>query len=129
MSATTERKAMDQTSHQPLEQLRTNDGKLDPQLVAEMFDLEVDELAGNLGIAEQALSQNQESADVQSRLQDFERIANNLLVVTGSIDGLKSWLHSPNERFDDHTPLEVLKLGKAKLLADWVDDARLGSPD
>jgi len=62
-------------------------------------------------------------------LRHFERIARSLLAVTGSDKGLKMWLHSPNKRFDDHTPAEIIKLGKVQLLADWVDDARLGSPD
>jgi len=26
-------------------------------------------------------------------------------------------------------PLDVIKLGQIEMLADWVDDARLGNPD
>jgi Protein of unknown function (DUF2384) len=55
-------------------------------------------------------------------------VASSLLAVTGSEKGLKMWLHSMNKRFDNHTPLEVIKHSKAAMLADWVDDARLGSP-
>ncbi len=113
----------------PLDELRNDNGRLDAELVAKIFDLSMTDIATNVGISRQALSKTPDSLNVQAALRDFERIARSLLVVTGTIKGLKMWLHSPNERFDEHTPLEVIKLGKVKLLADWVDDARLGSPD
>jgi len=118
-----------EVSAAPVEQLRNNNGRLDAGLVSDMFDLNMTELALNLGLTRQALSKTPDSLSIQPALRDFERIVRSLLVVTGSIKGLKMWLNSPNERFDEHTPIEILKLGKVKLLADWVDDARLGSPD
>ncbi len=114
---------------QPVDDLRNDNGRLDAVLVSKVFDLSMTDIAANVGISRQALSKSPDSLNVQPALRDFERIARSLLVVTGSIKGLKMWLHSPNERFDEHTPVEVIKLGKVKLLADWVDDARLGSPD
>ncbi len=48
--------------------------------------------------------------------------------MTGSIKGLKMWLNTPNPEFENHTPLDVIKLGQVEMLADWVDDARLGNP-
>ena len=75
------------------------------------------------------MSKTPDSIAVQAGLHQFERIASSLLAVTGSIRGLKIWLNSPNSEFEDHTPLELIKLGKAEMLADWVDDARLGAPD
>lgn len=113
----------------PVEELRNIKGRLDAELVSQMFDLNMTEVASNLGTTRQALSKTPDSLNSQSGLRDFERIARSLLVITGSVKGLRMWLNSPNERFDQHTPLEILKLGKVKLLADWVDDARLGSPD
>lgn len=118
-----------EVSAAPVEELRNNNGRLDAGLVSDMFDLNMTELALNVGLTRQALSKTPDSMSIQPALRDFERIARSLLVITGSIKGLKMWLNSPNERFEEHTPLEILKLGKVKLLADWVDDARLGSPD
>ncbi len=113
----------------PVEELRNDKGRLDAELIAQIFDLNMTELASNLETSRQALSKTPDSLNIQPAMRDFERIARSLFAVTGSIKGLKMWLNSPNERFDEHTPLEILKLGKVKLLADWVYDARLGSPD
>ena len=35
---------------------------------------------------------------------------------------------TPNAEFEKHTPLDVIKLGQVEMLADWIDDARLGNP-
>ncbi|MCA9803208.1 MAG: response regulator [Cyanobacteria bacterium HKST-UBA02] len=123
----------DQRRHEidvaPVEDLRNDKGRLDAELISKMFDLNMTELASNVGITRQALSKTPDSLSIQPALRDFERIARSLLLVTGSGKGLRMWLNSPNEKFDDHTPLEILKLGKVRLLADWIDDARLGNPD
>jgi CheY-like chemotaxis protein len=114
---------------QPLDELRNDNGRLDAELIAKLFDLNITDIAANVGISRQALSKTPDSLNIQPALRHFERVARSLLVVTGSPKGLKMWLNSPNKRFDEHTPLEIIKLGKVQLLADWVDDARLGSPD
>lgn len=113
----------------PVEELRNDRGRLDAELVSQMFDLNMTELACNVGTTRQSLSKTPDSLTIQPALRNFERIARSLLVVTGSIKGLRMWLNSPSKNFDEHTPLEILKLGKVKLLADWLDDSRLGSPD
>lgn len=114
---------------QPLDELRNENGRLDAELIAKVFDVNITDIAANVGISRQALSKTPDSLNIQPALRHFERIARSLLAVTGSQKGLKMWLNSPNKRFDEHTPLEIIKLGKVQLLADWVDDARLGSPD
>lgn len=42
------------------------------------------------------------------------------------MEGSKIWLNSPNSEFEDHTPLDVIKLGQVEMLADWVDDRSVG---
>jgi CheY-like chemotaxis protein len=113
----------------PVEKLRNNDGRLDAYLVCDLFGTTMTDIAKNVGISRQALTKNPASFTAQLGLRNFERLARSLITVTGSIKGLKIWLNSPIQRFDNHTPLELIKLGKIELLADWVDDARLGSPD
>ena len=114
---------------QPVEELRNDKGRRDAIKVSNVFDLTMSDLAACIGSTRQALTKTPDSMAIQTALLNFERIARSLITVTGSIKGLKMWLHSPNERFEGHTPLEIIQLGKVALLADWVDDARLGSPD
>jgi hypothetical protein len=111
-----------------VDQLRNESGRLDANLVTDLFDLTMTDVAANVGISRQALSKTPDTLSVQGALHQFERLASSILAVTGSEKGLKIWLNTPNHRFDQHSPLEVIKLGKVQMLADWVDDARLGSP-
>lgn len=114
----------------PLPELRNDDtGRLDATKVAAIFDLTMNEVALCVERPRSTLVKTPDSISIQLKLRHFERIANGLLTVTGSMKGLKMWLNSPSPSLDSHTPLEVLKLGKIELLAGWVDDARLGSPD
>jgi DNA-binding NarL/FixJ family response regulator len=114
---------------QAVEKLHNNQGRLDANLIAKLFDLSMTDIAANAGVSRQALAKTPDSLSVQNSLFQFERLACSLLMITGSERGLKIWLNSPNKRFDQHTPLEIIKLGKVAMLADWVDDARLGSPE
>jgi len=113
-----------------VDELRNDDsGRLDAKKVGEVFDLPVTTVASCIGRPRATVDKTPDSIAVQSGLRQFERIASSLLAVTGSIKGLKVWLNSPSAEFEDHTPLDVIRLGQAEMLADWVDDARLGSPD
>jgi len=114
----------------PVSELRNDDtGRLDATRVAAIFDLTMNEVALCVERPRSTLVKTPDSISIQPKLRHFERIARGLLTVTGAMKGLKMWLNSPLPSLDSHTPLEVLKLGKVELLAGWVDDARLGSPD
>ena len=114
----------------PFPEIRNDDsGRLDASKIANVFDLTMNEVALCVGRPRSTLVKTSDSVSIQPKLRHFERIANGLLTVTGSMKGLKMWLNSPGPSLDNHTPLEVLRLGKVELLAGWVDDARLGSPD
>lgn len=113
----------------PVDELRNENGRLDADLVCNIFGVNMTDVSANVGISRQALTKTPASLTAQTALRNFERVARSLMTVTGSIKGLKMWLNSPNDRFEGHTPLEIIKLGKVQLLSDWVDDARLGSPD
>ncbi len=114
----------------PVEALRNNKtGRLDVNKISDVFGITVADISRCIDRPRQTLVKTPDSVSIQKNLQPFERIARGLMVVTGSSKGLKMWLNSPNPDFENHTPLDVLKLGKAELLAGWVDDARLGSPD
>ncbi len=114
----------------PVTELRNDDsGRLDANKIANVFDLTMAEIAACVFRPRSTLVKTPDSMSIQPKLRHFERIADSLLIVTGSMKGLKMWLNSPAPNLDGHTPLEVLKYGKVEMLADWVDDARLGSPD
>lgn len=113
-----------------IEELRNDDsGRLDAKKISAVFDLPVTTIAGCIGKPRATVDKTPDSNAVQPGLHHFERLAGGLLAITGSIKGLRIWLNSPNAEFEGHTPLEVIKLGKVKMLADWIDDTRLGSPD
>lgn len=110
-------------------ELRNDDsGRLDATKIAEVFGLTMAEVAECVGRPRTTIVKTPDSVSIQRKLLHFERIAAGLLTVTGSMKGLKMWLNSPAPNLDDHLPVEVLKRGKVELLAGWVDDARLGSP-
>lgn len=120
---------------QPVEELRSDkSGRLDVNKISDVFGLTVADIARCVERPPQTLHKTPDSISLQPGLHHFERIAHGLITVTGSIKGLKMWLNSPNPEFKDdvankdHTPLDVLKLGKAEFLADLTDDARLGHP-
>ncbi|MBZ0186367.1 MAG: response regulator [Candidatus Obscuribacterales bacterium] len=104
-------------------------GRLDATKIAEVFGLTMAEVAECVGRPRTTIVKTPDAMSVQVKLQHFERIAGGLLTVTGSMKGLKMWLNSPAPNLDGHMPVEVLKRGKVELLAGWVDDARLGSPE
>jgi len=113
----------------PVDELRNERGRLDVRKISAVFDLPVSDIAKCINVPRPTITKTPDSKAIQSELHNFERIARSLLTVTGSIKGLKMWLHAPNPEFEQHTPLEILRLGKLSLLADWLDDARLGTPD
>ncbi len=120
---------------QPVEVLRSDkSGRLDVNKISHVFGVTVADIARCVERPPQTLHKTPDSISLQSGLYHFERIAHGLIKVTGSIKGLKMWLNSLNPEFrdgvanKDHTPLDVLKLGKAEFLADLIDDARLGHP-
>lgn len=114
----------------PVSELRNDaSGRLDANKIANVFNLTMSEVAACVGRPRSTLVKTPDSLSVQAKLRHFERIADGLLTVTGSMKGLKMWLNSPAPSLEGHTPVEVLKHGKLELLAGWVDEARLGSPD
>lgn len=113
-----------------VEELRNDDsGRLDAKKVSVVFGLPVTTIASCIDKPRATVDKTPDSIAVQAGLHHFERLASGLVAITGSIKGLKIWLNSLNAELEGHTPLDVIKLGQVKMLADWIDDTRLGSPD
>ena len=63
---------------------------------------------------------------LQPRLFPFERIARLRAVLPAS--DFRSWLNMPNEELEERTPIELVRNGKAEVVADLAEDMLTGSP-
>lgn len=111
-----------------VDELRSDTGRIDAKLVAEMFGLSIPILARIIGAGEPALYKTPDSKSVQTKLADFERIAWGLLKLTGSPKGLRIWLNAPNAELDKELPIDYIKDGHVEDVAAMVEDALLGHP-
>ncbi|HEY9681045.1 MAG TPA: response regulator [Oculatellaceae cyanobacterium] len=111
-----------------VDDLRSDSGRLDAKLIAEMFGLSIPALAQTIKAGEQALYKTPDSISVQSKLIGFERIAWGLLKLTGSIKGLRIWLNAPNDELDKELPIDYIKEGHVDDVAAMVEDTLLGHP-
>lgn len=106
--------------------LRTSSGRLSANRVAGAFGVSVAELAALLGRNRQAVSKTPDADSLQPLLRPFERIAR--LRVTLSNDAFRKWLHIANDQLGKRTPLELIREGKVKVIAELVEDMLTGSP-
>lgn len=111
-----------------VDELRTDSGRIDAKLVAEMFDISIPQLARIIGAGEPALYKTPDAKSVQAKLVIFERIAWGLLKLTGSVKGLRIWLNASNPELDDEPPIDYIKEGHIEDIAAMVEDVLLGHP-
>jgi CheY-like chemotaxis protein len=126
--------AQEDTSHRyrlpklVVDELRSDSGRLDAKLVADMFDISIPILARVINAGEQALYKTPDAKSVQSKLLNFERIAWGLLKLTGSLKGLRIWLNTPNPELGKELPIDYIRDGHVEDVAAMVEDALLGHP-
>ncbi len=106
--------------------LRSKSGRLDATKIAAAFRLSVANLAVLLGRLRQTVSKTPDSAALQPALKHFERIVR--LRTALSADEFVAWLNAANTQLDGKTPLEVVRHGKAGIVADLVEDMLSGAP-
>jgi CheY-like chemotaxis protein len=111
-----------------VEELRSDSGRIDARLVADMFDISVPVLAKSIGAGEQALYKTPDAKSVQGKLIDFERIAWGLLKLTGSVKGMRIWLNAPNPQLENEPPIAYVTEGHVEDIAAMVEDTLLGHP-
>ncbi|MCC7531065.1 MAG: response regulator [Candidatus Melainabacteria bacterium] len=114
--------------HLVVDDLRSENGRIDAKKVAEMFGLSVPALARIIDSGEPALYKTPDARSIQSKLNDFERIAWGLLKLTGSVRGLRIWLNAPNPELEKDLPIDYIKDGHVEEVAAMVEDALLGHP-
>jgi hypothetical protein len=108
------------------EDLRVKSGKLSADKVASTFGLSVAELAALIGRTRQAVSKTPDADSLQPLLHSFERVARLRAVL--SDDEFRKWLHLANDQLEGQTPLELVREGRVKVIADLAEDMLTGSP-
>lgn len=106
-------------------------GRLNAIAIANYYGLSIAEMARILKRPVTTIHRTPDSISLQTSLYPFRRIAGAASYIRGKDNlpcSLKIWLNTPNRQFG-MTPLDVIRRGKAAMLADWMEDAVLGLPD
>jgi Antitoxin Xre/MbcA/ParS C-terminal toxin-binding domain len=106
--------------------LRSESGRLSARKVAEAMGLPLSQLAAAIGKPRQSVWKTDDAEAIQERLLPFERVAR-LRAVLSKRDFL-SWLNMANDQLDGRTPIDLLRVGRADLVADLAEDMLTGSP-
>lgn len=101
--------------------------RLNARKVADFFGLTLRQFAGLLRALPQSVHKTPDAVRLQERLSVFERIARGLALVDNE-KSFRRWLNAPNRELGNQSPLEVIKSGKAEVVASLVEDALLGQP-
>ncbi len=115
------RKVLEATSD-----LRSAAGRLDAGRIADALGLSVAELAGLLGRSRQAVSKTPDADSLQPQLRPFERITRLRAVL--SVPEFRSWLNLANPGLEGRSPLEIVRAGRADVVANLADDLLTGAP-
>lgn len=106
--------------------LRNREGRLSAKLVAKAFGISEAELARQLKMTPQAINKNPDSKPLQKLLRPYERIAR--LRSALSQAQFIAWLDRPVWDLDNKNPLEALSAGHVEAVANYAEDALLGTP-
>ena len=106
--------------------LRSESGRLSARKVAEVLGLPLSQLAAAISKSRQTLWKTDDAEAIQELLVPFERIAR-LRAVLSQRD-FRSWLNMANEQLDGRAPIDLVRAGKAGVVADLAEDMLTGSP-
>jgi hypothetical protein len=106
--------------------LLAESGRLSAKAIAVEFGMSVAQLAKQIGQSRQAISKTPDAPKIQISLRPYERIFR-LSTIFAKNDFL-AWLERPNRELDDSSPMEIIKTGRAEIIADLVEDMLLGAP-
>lgn len=96
-------------------------GRLDGELIRARFGLKRTELAKLLNVTPEALRVTPDSPKHQETFALFERIAALRALLADPADFAK-WLQSPNTELENSKPVELVRSGRAAVVADLVQD-------
>ena len=109
-----------------VEGLRLESGRLSATKIANELGISVAELAKYLGSSRQAVSKTPDAKTLQLKLRPYERIIQ--LRSTLSKTKFKNWINHGFPDLDGLSPLELMAAGKVAVVADFAEDAILGTP-
>jgi hypothetical protein len=114
----------------PIQSLRGKNGRLDAEKISLCFGIPLSDLARAVKKPYSTVHKTPDSAALQASLYPFERIAAAIKTITGGKleQGLKIWLNAPNKALPDSLPVELIKKGRASMLANMLEDVLLGHP-
>jgi predicted transcriptional regulator len=106
--------------------LRSGSGKLSAKKVAAAFGVTQSKVAQWMGRSRQSISKTPEAEDLQKPLATLERIARLRAVITDA--QFRAWLNMENAELGDERPLDLIAAGRARVVAELVEDMLTGSP-
>jgi hypothetical protein len=101
--------------------LQSERGRLDANLIAALFGMTRADLARLADVSAEAIRQTPDAESLQPLLREFEKAAR-LTVLDPDAAKFRTWLNSPNEEFDQQSPLELIKSGRVSKVAELVHD-------
>lgn len=108
-------------------------GRLDASKIAALYGLSTAEMGKICGVSKQAIHANPTSKGIQDRLQPLAQAARGLLRFRNDEASFKAWLNQPNEDFPVYqgrrpSPLDLIKMGHAQVIADKIQNLLTGHP-
>jgi hypothetical protein len=127
-----------QKSHPPYLALRhrlsdETTGRLDGGKIAKLFSLSMAEMGTICGVSKQSFHANATSKGIQEKLEPLAKAAWGVLWCGGDESKFKTWLNQPNPDFPEYkgkqlSPLDMIRMGHAQVIADKVQNLLTGHP-
>lgn len=108
-------------------------GRLDAGKIARLFGLSMAEMGTLCGVSKQSVHANPTSKGIQEKLEPLVKAARGVLWCGGDESKFKSWLNQPNPDFPEYegrqlSPLDLIRMGHAQVIADKVQNLLTGHP-
>jgi hypothetical protein len=111
----------------PNADLRSESGRLSARLISQVFGVTLVDLAEWTGRTKQAISKTPDAESLQAPLQEFARVALFRKAVGGDV-AFRQWLQTRHAGLEGKSPLDWIKAGRVREVADYVEDALSGQP-
>lgn len=108
-------------------------GRLDGIKIAKLFGLSTSEMGTICGVSKQSFHANATSKGIQEKLEPLAKVARGVLWCGGDESKFKTWLNQPNFDFPEFkgkqlSPLDLIRMGHAQVIADKVQNLLTGHP-
>lgn len=108
-------------------------GRLDAIKLAASLGMTLQEMGAVCKVSKQSIHANPTSKGIQENLHVLEKIVRGLLWCGGDEAKFKAWLNQPNPDFPEYegkqlSPLDLIRMGHAQVIADKVQNLLTGHP-